>query len=94
MLERGVEAVVRRVTSRSGRGRPPAARTTDPAPAGGVTVAITLAVGAGAAASRVALGFTVGRLTVALALPVGTSPPVGLRDFDGSPELLSCGNRE
>jgi hypothetical protein len=69
VLERGVESVVRRVSSRSGRGCPSTARASHPAPAGGAMVAIPVVLRARAAAFRVALGPTLLRLTVSIALP-------------------------
>lgn len=76
VLERGVESVVRRVSSRSGRGCPSTASASHPAPAGGAMVAIAVVLRARAAAFRVALGPTLLRLTVSIALPARTFPPV------------------
>ena len=76
VFERGVEPVVRRVSSCSRRCRPPTARTSHPAPAGGTMVAIPLVLRARAVASRVALGATLRRLTVAIAVSLRTFPPV------------------
>ena len=77
MFERGVEAVVGRISSRSGRHRS-VHRLLRLAAFGrqGLTVAVALGLRARAAAAGVALGLAFRRLAVAIALPVRTLPPV------------------